>query len=243
MGKVFWKLRQQKITDRMFTIFEAVHYHPIMTNYYSSTYKTLKEDEKIIADSLKTISNKLNWSKIDDKGFTQIHKILSRLETLKRYYEVYLFDAYKLVSIKTETLLMVVSINSIEEKVSSSHQIRREMRTELEFAGLAVLKKDYGKVFIKPETLADKINDWANPIEVDFDADKEFSKRYYVLTDNEQKLREQLSTDFMAATKKHKDLEIEIDGRILLVRTLSRVSIESANTLAEFLSEICDGKN
>src|SRR4029077_7250015 len=46
--------------------------------------------------------------------------------------------------------------------------------------GFITLKKDFGHILIKPETLLDKLHEFLNPLEVDFPDDPDFNTGYYV---------------------------------------------------------------
>ena len=77
---------------------------------------------------------------------------------------------------------------------------------------------------IRPEKLADKINEMFKPVELDFPDNKEFSKGYYVLTDNKDMATEFLSSDVLDALIYRKDLYINFKDRYLTVRTYKTIS-------------------
>ena len=180
-------------------------------------------------------------SKISGKEGVRILKSLSHFDSFKPYNQVFFFDGVEVVTGRNKSYLITVSINSVVEKVARA-SIRRENMTELEFAGLTNMRQDYGRVWIRPETFADKVNELVNPVEVDFTEDPEFSSKYYVLTTDVQKFKSAVSPDFLSTIKKHEGMEIEINGRSLMVRLSKRTSVETALMIANFLNEISSGK-
>ncbi|MEM7162212.1 MAG: hypothetical protein AAF487_07185 [Bacteroidota bacterium] len=179
---------------------------------------------------------------MSDRNDEDVLNILSRFESLKEYEQFCLFDRFEYIDFKLDSKLLVVSLTSSNERVSSQQYIKRELITELEFIGLGCLANDYGKVLIRPETLADKVQEIFKPVEVDFEEDKDFSRKYYVLTDDEQRLREQMKPELLLALKKQKKIEVEISGRHLLCRFRKRISEEAAEMLSEFLIDIDNAK-
>ena len=204
--------------------------------------RTMAEEEQIIRDSLTAISTQHKLQKISAKDEESIQQVLSRFDSLKHYHKVFLFNGLKLVDGNKPSFLTILSVNSIVE-LSSRHEIRRESLTELEFVGLVNLTKDYGHTYIRPETIADKLNELFKSTEVDFDLDKTFSRNYFVLTSDEQQLRKQVTQEFLAVFNNYKGLEVEICNQVLMVRLRQRATIHSAEVITGFLSEINTGRN
>src|SRR5882724_5516819 len=91
--------------------------------------------------------------------------------------------------------------------------------TEFQTWGIFNLKNDYGHILIKNETFLDKIHELIHPIELDFDDDNEFSKKFYVLASDEMKALSCLTPGFRNHIKNTgiADLIIEICGHQLIV--------------------------
>ena len=198
---------------------------------------TFEEDRQTIIDSLRIVSSKYELSKVSSEQETRIVRELSGFEAFEQYGGVFLFGGVELGEHAERSFLAIVSLNAMVP-VFGKRYIRQEPLTELEFIGLARLSKDYGQVFIRPETFADKLNELTGRTEVDFEMDKAFSRRYFVLTTDEQKLRMQMTSDFLAAINKHNGLEIEISGRKLMIRLRQRISVQAAETVADFLMDL-----
>jgi len=96
---------------------------------------------------------------------------------------------------------------------------------------------------IRPETIEDKINDLFSHIDIDFDFDKEFSKKYCVLANNESLLRMNISMQFIERINEINDLEIEINDNILIVRLRKQFTPENGEIIAKFITGINNGRN
>ncbi len=115
--------------------------------------------------------------------------------------------------------------------------------SEYEIIGLVTLRKDYGQVLIRPETIADKISEVFIHTDIDFDIDDEFSRKYYVDAGDEDKLRLKISPGFLNVFRNYDGLEAEINGNIMMVRFRKPFTIETGLSIAGFLTEINDGEN
>lgn len=166
---------------------------------------------------------------------------LSSFDSYQEYTMVVISETVKLVKNQNQSFLSLLNINYTfkESKIpQNTHE-----NCVYEVIGLAELRKDYGRALIRPETIADKIAEVFKHVELDFENDKEFSRKYYVLSNNESKFRMQVTTQFLNCIAKFDNLEIEINGTVLIVRTRKPFSSEIAKSLADFLVEINDGLN
>ena len=203
-----------------------------------SLYRTtFKEEVKTVVESLKSVSNKYGISLATKSRTDRLLKTLGKFKSLKDYNAVYFVQASEIRGTDGQGFLAVVSVNSTIIHTGSRYQ-RKEALTEWEFIGIAKLSSDFGQVYMRPESLQDKINEYFDPLEVDFVFDKEFSKKYFVLTTDETKLRERVTPNFLSAIRKHRGLEIEIQGKDALVRLKKRVSTDSAEIIAELLYDL-----
>lgn len=212
----------------------------IYSDFDSSDFRSsYDEDMALVYESLKHVSKERIWTKISELSMYRINKIMSSFDSLNDYSMVVLAHAWETATLNRKSILLAISVNSVL-KSRGKYPIQREI-TEMEFAGIATLRKDYGHVFIRPETLADKITELVCPVEIDFDSDKEFSRKYYCVVSDELKFRTQVTQDFFDAIKKHDGVEIEIVGNNLLVRTRKRVSVETANLIVDIVCSLNNG--
>lgn len=76
-----------------------------------------------------------------------------------------------------------------------------------------------GRVFIRKETIGDKINDLFAKIDIDFAEYPTFSSNYYVVGENPELVKAHLPKQLIELLDKVKGLTIEINGNWGLVRT------------------------
>jgi len=102
------------------------------------------------------------------------------------------------------------------------------------------LKKDFGHVLIKPESFLDKLQEWIQPMELDFEDDPEFSRKFYVMTDEKEKAALAMDSDFRKAILEisESDFLIEIRDSQLVIGNRKTVEPESATVFAGFLNRI-----
>jgi len=86
---------------------------------------------------------------------------------------------------------------------------------ELEYQSWGVfdLKRKYPRIEIRTETFLDKIHEFINPIELDFADDKEFSKKFFVITEDKQKAELYLDPFLRKAILEIEESEINIEIR------------------------------
>jgi hypothetical protein len=96
----------------------------------------------------------------------------------------------------------------------------------------ADLGKDLGRVFMRRESLGDKISEVYNEIEVDFTDHPVFSDRYYVLADDEARFRAGVNGMVLEAIGAVDDLVVEINGSTLTAFCETGITDEGALELA-----------
>ena len=86
------------------------------------------------------------------------------------------------------------------------------------FFGHLKLMKDFGKTYIRHESVLDKISELFNPIEIDFKKHKKFSRKYYVLSNNSDLVKNNFSIELLDFLSSTSNLEIEFDRKSCLFR-------------------------
>lgn len=106
--------------------------------------------------------------------------------------------------------------------------------------GIINLRKDFGHILIKPETLIDKIHELIKSIEIDFPDDPEFSKKYFVVTNDETKARSSMSSLFREQIKRisMSDFVLEIRGDKLIIGNRKIIEPDSAIDLVNFMDSL-----
>ena len=101
------------------------------------------------------------------------------------------------------------------------------------FVGYIKHNNKIGHTLFKPETFEDKINELFNPVEIDFKQYKKFSRRYYVLSDNETKLRNWIGDEFVELLESLKGFSIEFYKDTCLFRFSKSINLSEARDLCK----------
>lgn len=181
------------------------------------------------------------YSKVTNQTEEEISNKLNDFYSIKMNQMVTLSDVLELPDTTNKSYLILLTVNTEQNGVKIPQS--EVSNTTQELVGLSFLKKDYGKVYIKPENFFDKLIDLFAHGDIDFENDPEFSKKYYVVASDEHKLRQTVSTAFLKTVGHFDGLEIEIMGKELLVRIYKPISPKIADTISQFLTEINNGEN
>jgi len=113
---------------------------------------------------------------------------------LFNHYESHTIGA--VIRIEYMGLKGYITFTQVSYKINSASKFPTPPTLEWQIWGIAYLKNNYGHILIKPETILDKVHELINPQEIDFEDDKNFSKKYYVVTNDEFKARLQMTPMF-----------------------------------------------
>lgn len=99
------------------------------------------------------------------------------------------------------------------------------------FFGHLSTKKNFGHTLIRPETLADKISELFNQIEIDIKGYRKFSNKYYVLSNDKEKFLSALNSKLIKYLENQSKLEIEFYGQECLFRLDKAIDLKQTITL------------
>jgi hypothetical protein len=207
-----------------------------MENLPFNTVGLCSEEIDRFHDTYKALKAKFN---IDFTGDIDFH--LDQFEVFKGYLDINLRDSYVIRHLGKDSYMLFVETHF--KSVSAKTTIITDCYENHTWA-LAYLKRDFGRVLIRRETLADKIIELVHPVELDFAEDKPFSDTFYVLVNDRQKAAAAVDRNFRNAVMdiREDDFVIEIIEHTLIIGSQKPVSPERAVFLAEFvarLSSIC----
>jgi hypothetical protein len=101
------------------------------------------------------------------------------------------------------------------------------------------LNKDFGQVLIRHETFNDKIVGLLHPCELNFKDDKEFDRKFYVVTNDEQKALLAMNWNFRnAVMDMGHSMMLETMGNSIIIGNNMSVDVEQTIELAEFACKI-----
>lgn len=186
-------------------------------------YRTLDQSAKILFET--TLQKVQEQFVIKRKGPNIGLNLLTQFEQLKNYRSLYV---HKVTEFEGKTGSFIILL--IEKHITIIRQ-KRHYRVEDEIEEIEPIlifriPQNIGKVFIRRETLADKITDKFLKIDIDFIEYPDFSKNYYVIGENPELVKNYLPKNLIASLNKFPDLTIEINGNWALIRTEKNLTEE-----------------
>ena len=165
---------------------------------------------------------------------------LENFEVFRECDHVNIRGSYVIKNARTNCYVLFVEIHTIK-KSGRSRMPQLVHDYKYQIWALAYMKKDFGRVLIRPETLADKIIELVLPVELDFDDDKAFSDTFYVLANDRWKADIGMDRNFrnVVMDMRHEDVMIEIIDHTLIIGHSELVSPERSAQLAEFVVRLC----
>lgn len=192
-------------------------------NLTSETIDTFDDTHKLLKSHFR----------IEHTGDIDFH--LEDFDAFKGCENVEIKGSYAIKNARTDCYVLFVEIDKIMRggiRLPELYNYR-----EYQSWGLAYLKKDCGRAFIRPETLRDKLIELIHPVELDFDDDKAFSDTFYVLVNDRYKAESAMDRDFRNVVMdiRHEDIIIEIINHTLIIGHHKPIMPETTLKLAEFI--------
>ena len=97
---------------------------------------------------------------------------------------------------------------------------------------------DLGHVIIRPETAGDKISELFNSIDIDFKKHKKFSFKYFVTSENSEKVRANMPDELLLYLKNVKGVSIELIDGFGLICNNKTISNDNGLTLSQIAFDI-----
>jgi hypothetical protein len=203
-----------------------------MDNFPFNTVGLCSEDIDCFNDTFKALKAKFN---IEIPGHIDFN--LNQFDVFENYLGVDLLGSFVINHLNCDSYIFFIQTHY---KVTPPKGMGSYVDNSCQIWALAYLKKDFGRVLIRRETLADKIIELVHPVELDFEDDKPFSDTFYVLVNDHQKAINAIDRNFRNAvmdTRKDNFI-IEVVEHNLIIGNTDPVSTEKAIYLAEFVSRV-----
>jgi hypothetical protein len=201
--------------------FDTVGLTSDQIDLYQETYETLK-----------------SRFRMEHTGKIDFH--LPDFEVFRKYENVNLRGSFVIKDARTDCYILFVEVHEKQKARNLSHPAVHDLY-EYQTWALAYLKKDFGRVLIRPETLADKIIELVHPVELDFSEDKAFSDTWYVLVNDRWKAEAAMNREFrnVVMDVRHDHVVIEIIDHTLIIGHNRAASPDASLQLAEFVVRLC----
>lgn len=122
--------------------------------------------------------------------------------------------------------LLISEYGTENPQVSRFPDGRKDVAEHVYFWGYLKLRESFGRALIRPETLKDKIEEWFEPIEIDFAVNKAFSKKYFVVATNTADFKAKMENkpDFLEALNHFNNIYLEFTDNACLFMNFKAVS-------------------
>jgi hypothetical protein len=204
-------------------------------NYPFDTIGLSSDQIDLYQETYETLKSKFH---VELTGNIDFH--LPDFEVFRTCKNINVRGSFVIKNAKTDCYVLFVEIHQIK-RTGGTYIPRTGDYYEYQTWALAYLKKDFGRVMIRPETLADKIIELVHPVELDFDEDKAFSDTWYVLTNDRWKAEAAMNRDFRNAVMdvRHDHVVVEIVDHTLIIGHNRPASPDASLQLAEFVVRLC----
>lgn len=205
-------------------------------------FKTAGLDSETIDNLFETYNALKSRFIVDATGHINFN--LGDFDLFKHYHYIKTIGSYAIKNGPTNCYVLFTETHMQDVSPGSATSYRGNVvRNYCDYQTWAVayLKRDFGRVLIRPETLADKIIELVHPIELDFEEDKAFSDTFYVLVNDRWKADAAMDRNFRNAVMdmRHESIVIEIVDHTLIVGYRKTVSPDTALLLADFVLRLC----
>jgi len=202
-----------------------------MSDFAFDTIGLTSEQIDTFQETYTALKAKFN---IQQTGDIDFH--LEDFETFKRCFAVNLRDSFLVKHAGCSSYMLFVE-NHIKARGDKGGIADHY---EYQTWGLAYLKRNLGRVLIRPETLADKLIELIHPLEIDFKEDKAFSDTFYVIANDYEKAIAGIDRNLRNAIMdvREDDFIIEIADHTLIIGNKKSISQQRSIHLAEFVARV-----
>jgi hypothetical protein len=183
------------------------------------------QSHRIFEALIAKVKNKFNISR---KETSVGLKLLTRFDALKEYRSLFIHHVTEFKGERSSFILILVEkhftiIDNPGKRMNAYVPTEKEIE-EVEPMLLFSIPHDMDRVYIKPENLADKLTDLFVKVDIDFIDHPDFSKNYYVIANKPETVLRYLPKGLMTGLGKVKDMTVEINGQLGLLRSWKNLS-------------------
>ena len=196
-----------------------------------------KEDWNTINQAFQSLCKTCTLKEISEEVKHHLNERLGAFDSLANFEPIYFIDAIEISQETCSYQLILLNVNS-DTTGQGIKGMREQSQVTYEPAAVIKLCNNYGHVLMRPEMLSDKISELFRKIEIDFDIEPEFSKNYFVLSEEEDLFTNTISRSTLNTIGKYKGLFIEINEGYMLIYLKKGLSKESISILANVSYQI-----
>lgn len=152
-------------------------------------------------------------------------KLLTKFDDLKKYNSLYVHKVTELKGKTGSFIILLIEKHMTIIRQKRSVRVAEEIE-ETEPILIFSIPQDIGRAYIRRETLADKLADMFIKVDIDFNEYPNFSKNYYVIGEDPDRVKKYLPKELIEVLDKIEDMSIEINGNLALIRTEKNLTEE-----------------
>lgn len=149
-------------------------------------------------------------------------KLIHQFDELKKYHSLFLHKCVSFTKDKESFYILLIEKHYVVREVkgtTSSARFQDSERQEVEPILIFEIGKNMGNVFIRKETLGDKIEDIFTKVDIDIKDYPGFSSNYLMVSDKPDLEHKNFPPKFLEVLDKVPDLVVEIKDGKTMVRT------------------------
>lgn len=179
-------------------------------------YRTLDSTTENLFES--TLLKIKGQFEIKRKDTTTGLKLLSGFDELRKYKSLFVHKVVEVKGTSSSFLILLIEKHLTIIETKRHQRIEKDIE-EVEPVLVFSIPQNMGNVFIRKETLMDKVLDVFTRTDIDFGEYPNFSKNYYVVGENPDLVKKHLPRGLMKSLENIKNLTVEINGNWGLLRT------------------------
>jgi len=192
-------------------------------------YQNLSQEEKADWNYIKQIFARIS---VDYKVSKVPKPSLIKFEVFNSQKSLKLLQSYNIRTGDTQFILCLIEYNTSHQE---AHPYGGTIKTNSHkyLFGLLKSNKDFGKAFLRPEIMGDKISEFFSPSELDIKGFDKFNRNYYLITSDKKKFVTGMDGQLLNQLSAVKNLEMEFDGGKCLFRLKKAIDLDEALELCE----------
>lgn len=199
-------------------------------------FSTLSKDEQQGWMELKNIINQLSKEYL----ITKTNKpILRGFTSLQNKQKLNILQSYTVKREESKFTLCVIEFNTSYNELSvRGGSIKTNSHKYL--IGFNKSSNNYGNAYLRPESIADKISELFEPVELDIDGFKKFNKKYFLLANNKEKFRNAIKPELLDFLTEIDNLEMEFNKTSYIFRLNKAIDIKQTKELFRIGTKISE---
>ncbi|NJB72028.1 hypothetical protein GGR42_002519 [Saonia flava] len=200
-----------------------------MAFIFPKNYQSLSREEKADWNYLKKIFDRVSF---DYKVSKASKPNLSGFETFNGQKSLKLLQSFNIRKDNNQFTLCLIEYNTSHLEAHSYGGTIRTNSHKYLFGHLKI-DSDFGRAFLRPETIGDKISEFFSSNELDIKGFDKFNRNYHLLTSDKKKFLTAMNGQLINSIAELKNVEMEFSGKKCLFRLKKAIDLEETLELCK----------